>query len=422
MREEATAEPDGIPDAYRRTRIAATGLFFLMAGLFVTTLLWQESYPALSWLRAFAEAAMVGALADWYAVTALFRQPLGLPIPHTEIIPRNKNRIALSIGSLTQRKLVTPDAIGRLIESWHVPQEVMAMLIDPGRRRVLTQEWAGLLARLLEASEDAAMQRFFRHLATQAIRHSTIAPLLGRMLSSFLQSPRRDRLVDDACGAVTEYVETHRDQLVRLIADKLPWSRMLSLINLDEKVANKFVDWFGNVLYDMQADHEDPVRLQLIERLEMGAQWLMQSEQALRREADVKEKILTYEALLDLVDESWHNLKRWLLMDLKAEHSEVRDYLDEVLSGLGKMVQDDQALLSMLQRGLQDLVVELASRHRDKIGELVTTTVSDWTVAHMVATIEREVGKDLQFIRINGTIVGGIVGLLLHAIAVVMGK
>src|SRR5215472_9788806 len=138
---------DSFEAQYQRTRALATGLLLCMAGLFVV---------ALSWLRAFAEAAMVGALADWYAVTALFKQPLGLPIPHTEIIPRNKDRIASSIGSLTQRKLVTPEAIGRLVESWRIPEELTAMLIDPHRRQVLTQELAGLLARMLEASEDAA--------------------------------------------------------------------------------------------------------------------------------------------------------------------------------------------------------------------------------------------------------------------------
>ena len=108
---------DAVEKPYRRARTTATGLLLCMAVLFMTALLWENSYPALSWLRAFAEAAMVGALADWYAVTALFKQPLGLPIPHTEIIPRNKDRIASSIGSLTQRKLVTPEAIGRLVES-----------------------------------------------------------------------------------------------------------------------------------------------------------------------------------------------------------------------------------------------------------------------------------------------------------------
>jgi uncharacterized membrane-anchored protein YjiN (DUF445 family) len=134
---------------YEHARAMATGLLLCMAGLFVTALIWEPRYPSLSWLRAFAEAAMVGGLADWYAVTVLFRRPLGLPIPHTEIIPRNKARIASRLGSLTQRQLLTPDAVGKLITSWRIPEECMAVLLDPARRLLLTQEAARLLARMV---------------------------------------------------------------------------------------------------------------------------------------------------------------------------------------------------------------------------------------------------------------------------------
>ena len=409
-------------EAYWRTRTLATGLLLFMAGLFVVALVWQQSYPSLAWLRAFAEAAMVGALADWYAVTALFRQPLGLPIPHTEIIPRNKDRIASSIGSLTQRKLVTPDAIARLVDSWRIPKELTEMLVDPQRRQALTQELAQVLTRLLEASEDAAMQRFIRHLATKVLRGVDVAPLAGQMLSNFLQSPQRDRLLNDGLTLVMEYVETHRDLLSRMIAEKLPWARLLSFVNLDAKVANKLVDWFQSLLRDMQDHPDNSMRLQLIERLDGAAHWLLYSEQALQQEAAIKEKLLTYDTLLQFIDDSWHSLKQWLLMDLKQERSETRTYLDAALAGLGDTLKTDPALLTLFQQGLQSLVVELATRHRDKIGELVTMTVRDWSVVHMVETIEREVGNDLQFIRINGTVVGGLVGILLHAVALLIGK
>ncbi|MDF2458430.1 MAG: conserved rane protein of unknown function [Nitrospira sp.] len=224
-------------------RAMATGLLLGMAGLFVAALVWEPRYPSLSWLRAFTEAAMVGALADWYAVTVLFRRPLGLPIPHTEIIPRNKERIATRLGSLTQCQLLTPDAVGKLIASWRIPDECTAVLLDPARRQHLTQEAARLLARMVEASEDAAMQQFTRHLATRMLRGLHVAPLIGQVLSGFLQSGQRDRLLNDVLTFVQETVEAHREQLCRLIADKLPWSRFLTLVRLDEKVAGKLVDW-----------------------------------------------------------------------------------------------------------------------------------------------------------------------------------
>ena len=407
---------------YLRARVIATGLLLCMAGLFVASLVWEQRYPALRWVRAFAEAAMVGALADWYAVTALFRRPLGLPIPHTQIIPRNKERIASRLGSLTQRQLLTPDAIGKLIESWRIPDELTTVLLDPSRRQALTQEAARLLGRMVSASEDRAMQQFIRHLATNTLRGLHLSPVIGQVLSGFLESPQRDRLLNDALTLMSESVEAHRGQLSSLIAEKLPWSRLLSLVRLDEKVAEKLVDWFLSLLRDMRDDANDPFRQQLIARLEATAQWLTHSEQALQREASMKEKLLGYEVLLQFINDSWDSLKQWMLVDLRHEESEIRAYLGEALAGLGETLRRDPEFVSLLQRGLQDFVLDLATRHGDRIGELVTATVRDWSVVHMVNTIEREVGTDLQFIRINGAVVGGLVGLLLYGIALLIAK
>lgn len=407
---------------YQRARAIATGLLLCMAALFVASLIWERSYPALGWLRTFAEAAMVGALADWYAVTALFRRPLGLPIPHTQIIPRNKERIATRIGSLTQRQLLTPDAIGKLIESWRIPDEVTAMLLDRGRRKVLTQETARLLARMVEASEDQAMQHFIRHLATNMLRGLHVAPVIGQVLSGFLQSAQRDRLLNDALTFLSDAVEAHRSQLCVVIADKLPWARFLTLVRLDEKVAGRVIDWILSLLAQMRDDATDPLRQQLIERLETAAQWFIHSEQALQQEASIKEKLLSYDALLRFINDSWHSVKQWLLDDLRQEESEIHTYLDTAWAGLGETLKTDPEFVALLQRGLQDFVVDVATRHRDRIGELVTATVRDWSVVHMVDTIEREVGTDLQFIRINGAVVGGLVGLILYGIALLLAR
>lgn len=413
---------DSFEGQYQRARAIATGLLLCMAGLFVVSLLWEPRYPALSWLRAFAEAAMVGALADWYAVTALFRQPLGLPIPHTQIIPRNKERIASRLGSLTQRQLLTPEAIGKLIESWRIPSECTALLLDSTRRQVVSQEAASLFARMVEASEDRTMQQFIRHLASNVLRGLHLAPLIGQALSSFLRTSQRDRLVNDALTALSDSVDVHRSQLCSLIAEKLPWSGLLNLVRLDEKVASKFVDWFQSVLREMRDDPHDLARQQLIERLETAAQWLMHSEQALQRETSIKDRLLGYDALLQFIDESWHSVKQWLLTDLGRAESDIRAYLDAALAGLGETLRTDPEFVALLQRGVQDFVIDLATRHRDRIGELVTATVSNWSVVHMVDTIEREVGTDLQFIRINGAVVGGLVGLILYAAALLIGK
>src|SRR5262249_51075376 len=157
------------------------------------------------------------------------------------------------------------------------------------------------------------------------------------------------------------------------------------------------------------------------ERVGAAAHWLMHSEQVLLREASIKEKLLAYDALLQFLDDSWHSWKQWLLTDLRQDESGTRAYLDAALAGLSETLKTDHEFVELFERGLQDFVLDLATRHRDRIGELVTATVRDWSVVHMVDTIEREVGTDLQFIRINGAVVGGLVGLLLHSAALLIG-
>lgn len=407
---------------YLRMRALATGLLLFMALLFVVALIHQEAHPWFAWLRAFAEAAMVGALADWYAVTALFRHPLGLPIPHTAIISGNTERIASNIGSLTQRKLVTPEGIARLVGSWRIPEELIEVLLVPERRRALNHECAQLLVRALNASEDAAMQRMLREIATKVIRGVSVAPLAGQMLAGFLGSHQRDRLLNDILSAVLDYMDANRDSLGRTVAEKLPWSRVLSFVKLDNSVSHKVLDSVYDTLRTMRDAPYDPMRRKAIDRLHVLSEWLMQSDDALRREAALKEQLLAYETLLQFLDESWHQLKQWMLDDLSREPSDIRAYLDAALADVGRTLQKDAALRALLHDGVQGLVEALATRHSDKIGELVANTVREWSPAQMVETIEREVGKDLQYIRINGTIVGGLVGLLLHALALLIGS
>lgn len=409
------------PVDYDRMRAMATGLLLFMALLFVVALIQEEMHPWLSWLRAFSEAAMVGALADWYAVTALFRNPLGIKIPHTAIIPGNRDRIASRIGSLTQQKLVTPKGIAELVGSWRIPEELMDALLAPERRRGLNRELAQLLVRALNASEDAAMQRIIRDIATKLIRGVSVSPLAGQMLSGFLGSNQRDRLLDDTLSTMQDYVEANREYLSRMIAEKLPWSRFLSFVKLDHTVAHKVLDSVHSTLRTMRDDPDDPMRLKLIERLHEAAEWLMHSQDAGKKEVALKEKLLAYDTLLQFFDDSWHRLKQWMLDDLNRDPSDIRAYLDAVLADIGRTLQKDPDLRTLLQQGVQSLVAALATTHSDKIKDLVAKTVREWSPAQMVETIEGEVGKDLQYIRINGTIVGGLVGLLLHAVALLMG-
>ncbi len=405
-----------------RVRTLASGLLFLMALLFAIAVIAEPAHPSMGWLRAFAEAAMVGALADWYAVTALFKRPLGLPIPHTAIIQANRERIAARIGNLTQQKLMTPEGIAKLVSAWDVPQELAAALLHDHRRQAWSRQICHLFTRALHVSDSAAMQRLLRDLGSVVIREVRVAPLTGQVLSALLRSGQRDRLLHDVFTAVADALETNRGALSHLVAEKLPWSRLWNFVKLDEAIARKILDSVESAFRTMRDNPQDAMRAHLIERLEEMADWLEHSEEALVREALIKEKLLSYDTLLKFFDESWHRVKQWMLDDMDAESSEVRASIDTLLAHVGRTLHKDAELRAMLHDGLQEFVQALAERHSNTIGELVTKTVRDWSSDQMVDTIEREVGHDLQFIRINGTIVGGLVGLLLHAIAIMLAR
>ncbi|MBD0315405.1 MAG: DUF445 domain-containing protein [Nitrospiraceae bacterium] len=415
-----TTSPSSMPvetHPFARTRTVATGLLLCMALLFGVAVIGEPAHPWLSWVRSFAEAAMVGALADWYAVTVLFRHPMGLQIPHTAIIPANKDRIAARIGSLTQRQLMTPAGIARLIGSWRIPEELTRALLDRESRLAFIREAAKFFVRGLDACEDAAMQRCLRDIAAKVVRGVAVAPLAGQLLAAFLRSSRRDRLLNDVLSTLIQSVEANRPLLCTLIAEKLPWSRVLNFMKLDDTLAGKVLDRLLAVLRTMRDNPDDAMRAEAIERLEQLAFWLIHDEEALKQEAELKGKLLRYQALLEFIDESWHSLKQWMVADMQKDSSEILAYLDASLEDVGRMLSQDEALRAMLHQGVQGLVEDLAGRHSDKIAEMVAATIQDWSIGHMVDTIEREVGKDLQFIRINGTVVGGLVGILLHAIA-----
>jgi len=249
------------------------------------------------------------------------------------------------------------------------------------------------------------------------IREVPLAPLTGQLLSTLLHSSQCDPLLHDMFSAAADALARNRNRLSQLVASKLPWSRLWSFIKLEDAIAGKILDAVEAALYTMRDDPHDPMREQVIERLHQLAYWLEHTEEARLRETVLKETLLSYETLLTFFDESWHRVKQWVLDDMGTPSSTIRASLDGLLAHVGHTLKTDAELRTMLHDGVQQLVEALAERHSNTIGELVTKTVREWSSAQMVDTIEREVGQDLQYIRINGTIVGGLVGLLLHAIA-----
>ena len=401
----------------KRTRTIATTLLVFMAVLFLGANAGLETYPFLGWVRAFAEAAMVGALADWYAVTALFRKPFGLPIPHTQIIPRNKHRIAKSLGHFTETKLLTPDKIIDLIHSWNIAGHLTSTLTDPVKRRSVTHALTQLIVRAIHVSEDHTLQRFIREIALKALQGMNLSKLVGQVLHSVLQ---REEFLEESLRIGADYLTRNKTSLRQVIAEGQAWYWRWT--HLDRLVARRILKRATSVLVVMQSNADDPIRKDVTMRLNRLAERLMSPDHA----GDLHETInqlLKYEPLLEYLEAAFLGLKQWALKDLDRTDSDFGGYVDDLLRACGESLKNDPDISRILNEGIRTIVDELVrGKGYSSIRQAIEAKVNAWSADELVEIIENEVGRDLQFIRINGTLVGGMVGLMLYAIVVLMGK
>ena len=403
-------------DRARRMRLTATALLVLMAGLFLLARTFADLHPAWGYAEAFAEAAMVGGLADWFAVTALFRHPLGIPIPHTAIIPANKNRIADTMGDFLRSNFLTPAVVGRRMRDMNLALAVGTFLEQPrdatsGR---IVSGAGGLVAELLETLDPNRLgQQVKAGLARQAERLE-VAPLLGSLLAAAIADGRHRPLVDAlirwAGGALENNEALVRAMIHRQADAVLRWT------GLDERLANSVVDGLYRTLAEILVDPEHPLRLKIDQSLEELAHDLMH-DPALREKVEtMKRDILANPAVGDWWMGVWEKLRLALIEAARNPEAGIGGQLAESLGELGKALRDDPELQVQVNRFARRTLVGVVTRYGGEIVRLVSETVRRWDARVLTARIEGAVGRDLQFIRINGTLVGGLVGVTIHTL------
>ena len=403
-------------DRARRMRLTATALLVLMAGLFLLARTFADLHPAWGYAEAFAEAAMVGGLADWFAVTALFRHPLGIPIPHTAIIPANKNRIADTMGDFLRSNFLTPAVVGRRMRDMNLALAVGTFLEQPrdatsGR---IVSGAGGLVAELLETLDPNRLgQQVKAGLARQAERLE-VAPLLGSLLAAAIADGRHRPLVDAlirwAGGALENNEALVRAMIHRQADAVLRWT------GLDERLANSVVDGLYRTLAEILVDPEHPLRLKIDQSLEELAHDLMHDPAMREKVETMKRDILANPAVGDWWMGVWEKLRLALIEAARNPEAGIGGQLAESLGELGKALRDDPELQVQVNRFARRTLVGVVTRYGGEIVRLVSETVRRWDARVLTARIEGAVGRDLQFIRINGTLVGGLVGVTIHTL------
>ncbi len=398
-------------------RTAATGLLVVMAAVYLAARLYEPVHPAIGFIRAFAEAAMVGGLADWFAVTALFRHPLGIPIPHTAIIPRNKDRIGDTLALFLRDNFLTPTVVARRMRGVDVASAAGRFLTkapDEGGR--FKAGASRMIANLLESFDQERLGGMVKTAMATRIGELNLAPLLGQALSAAIAERRHLPLLDGIIRWAGKTL-SHNDQLVRDMVHKRAGG-ILRWTGLDERLANAIIDGLQKMLDDMGTEPDHPLRAKAEEGLATLAYDLQHDRKMQMRVANLRDEILENPAMRRWLDGLWESARSALLRSARDPDAALAGKFGEALRTLGDTLQNDLKLRVTINRFMRRTAVGVTAGYGDGIVKLVSDTVRSWDADTITGRVENAVGRDLQFIRVNGTVVGGLVGVVLHTIDV----
>ncbi|MEO9461729.1 MAG: DUF445 domain-containing protein [Marinomonas sp.] len=404
------------PDRARRMRWTATGMLVAMAVIYFSSREMLGGHGAWGYVNAFAEAAMVGGLADWFAVTALFRHPLGIPIPHTAIIPQNKDRIADTMAGFLRDNFLTPAVVARRMFAMNIAGAAGDFLVAPkeDNRSRITGGAAELLAEVLESLDPDRLGNQVRTGLAGQLSKLDVAPLLGRMLESAIADGRHMPLIDGFIRWAGLTLEDNEEMVTDVIHARA--NSVLRWTGLDERISSSVLDGLYKLLAEVLVDPEHPLRSKIEEGLATLAKDLQHDPKTRDRVEEMKRELLDNPAVADWWLGVWERIRTSLIRRARDGDSELGAEMRNGLAEIGKALQNDTRLQHQINRFARRTVVGVSTRYGGQIVQLVSETVKRWDAVTITGRIESAVGRDLQFIRINGTLVGGLVGVTLHVI------
>ena len=399
----------------RGMKVAATGLLVVMAAVFIITRAFERRYPALEFVKAFAEAAMVGGLADWFAVTALFRHPLGLPIPHTAIIPRNKDRIGETLANFLRENFLIPSVVGRRMRNIDVAGAAGRFLQTPaGQGNRIRTGASRLIADIFESLDDERLGGIAKGAIATRIRAMEVSPLLGHALASAINEDRHVPMLEAGIRWMARALDANEPLIREIVHTKANW--VLKLAGLDAKLADAIIDGLTKLTAEMSTDPAHPVRQRVEESLAQLANDLQTRPETRERVEAMKDQLLDNQSVSLWLDALWQKGREAIIRAARNPDAALAGKLGEVLRSMGGTLEKDERIRAAINQFARRAVVGMAASYGGSMVRLVSDTVRGWDARTITARLEAAVGRDLQYIRINGTIVGGLVGLVLHAL------
>jgi uncharacterized membrane-anchored protein YjiN (DUF445 family) len=409
---------DGVTDlaraeALRRMKLIATGLLLAAAGVFVVARV-NEGPTWVGYVEAFAEAAMVGALADWFAVTALFRHPLGIPIPHTAIIPRRKDEIGRSLGAFVENEFLTHDVLGARLAHAEIGRRIGVWLTEDDHARRASDALADVVRGTLEVLDDREVQAGLERVVEDRVRATPAAPLVGRSIELAVEGGHHQRLLDAVMAGLDNFLEDNRRTFRARLEQESPWWIPESI---DDRIFDKITRAAHKFIADVRADPDHEVRRTVDARLAVFASRLSTDPQLLAQGEALKDELLAHPDVREWLASLWSEAKKAMLAATADPDSELHRRMTSSLRQLGHRLAEDAELQRKVDDWVMRAVVYVVDHYRHEVADLIATTVERWDGEFTARKLELQVGRDLQFIRINGTVVGGLAGVGIHAAA-----
>jgi uncharacterized membrane-anchored protein YjiN (DUF445 family) len=363
-------------------------------------------------VRAMAEASLVGGLADWFAVTALFRHPMGIPIPHTAIVPRRKDRVGRTLGQFVQKNFMSRPVVEAKLRSLAVGERLASWLSEPANARLIARQTVGALSAGVQHLDDAAIEPMVERTVADRVRAFRVAPVVARLMEVLTEGDRHQELLEDFIRGAARTVDQNRELIRERIEKESPWWLPEAV---DDKIYRKVLGSIERTLAEIEHDPEHPLRKRFDRSVREFMDRLDSSPEMHAKIERWKEELLATETVKRFSSSLWTDSKAAIVRYAdRPESLREGSAAERAITAFATHVKNDPALVEKLNEAIIDVAISVIERYQDDVGEFIALTVASWDPEHTSRRVELAIGRDLQFIRINGTLVGGLAGLALY--------
>lgn len=367
----------------------------------------------MGYIKAFAEAAMVGALADWFAVTALFHHPMGLKIPHTNLIEKKKQDIGNNLGAFVVDNFLNPETIRPYIEQIDISVGLTKWLDKENNRQIIIEETSVILNKILEDVKDEDITRFIAKKGNELIHNIALNKVFATILQYLLERNEHEKVLSFLLEKIKYYI-VENEETVRQRVKKESGFFVPGFV--DNMLANRITVGIANFLHEVEENKDHRIRQEITEHLYKFSTQLKEENKWNEDFEKIKSGLLSPENLHQYANDIWQNIKTNILKELANKDTAFFNYLNKTISGFALNLKKDEGLRNKINKQVKYNAYRLILKNKATVGSIISKTVGNWKGRELSEKLELEVGKDLQYIRINGTLVGGLVGLLIYSI------